>query len=218
MAVSGYPNMENIPPAQNYTAPPRVAVPPLYHHPQQHHRSQQPDQQLSAYSSLSPNYPPPTSPNLSAVYPQARSNNRAAPLSPVPPASSWSNGTNGAATVGIRPMTSSSPAGGRSSGPNAALFRPLVLEQGTWYSVFISSNEGGPADFSVQLASWGKKLEQLMADINSCELRPLGPGAVQAGAACLARYTVDSTIYRAVILQRAESVKVFDNYLPVVSL
>jgi hypothetical protein len=107
--------------------------------------------------------------------------------------------------------SSSSPAGGsRTSGggPNAALFRPLGLEPGTWYSVFISSNEGGPADFSLQLASWGKKLEQLMADINSCELRQLGPTAVQAGAACLARYTVDSTIYRAVILQRADTVKV----------
>ena len=108
--------------------------------------------------------------------------------------------------------SASSPAGGsRTSGgggPNAALFRPLGLEPGTWYSVFISSNEGGPADFSLQLASWGKKLEQLMADINSCELRQLGPTAVQAGAACLARYTVDSTIYRAVILQRADTVKV----------
>ncbi len=105
--------------------------------------------------------------------------------------------------------SSSSSAGSRTSGgPNAALFRPLGLEPGTWYSVFISSNEGGPADFSLQLASWGKKLEQLMADINSCELRQLGPTAVQAGAACLARYTVDSTIYRAVILQRADTVKV----------
>jgi hypothetical protein len=65
MAVSGYPNMENIPPAQNYTAPPRVAVPPLYHHQpqqqqQQQQRPQQQQQQLSAFSSsLSPNYPPP---------------------------------------------------------------------------------------------------------------------------------------------------------------
>jgi hypothetical protein len=66
MAVSGYPNMENIPPAQNYTAPPRVAVPPLYHQPQQQQQQrpqqQQPlsqQQQLAAFSSLSPNYPPP---------------------------------------------------------------------------------------------------------------------------------------------------------------
>jgi hypothetical protein len=67
MAVSGYPNMENIPPAQNYTAPPRVAVPPLYHQPQQQQQQQRPhqqqqqsqQQQLSAFSSLSPNYPPP---------------------------------------------------------------------------------------------------------------------------------------------------------------
>jgi hypothetical protein len=66
MAVSGYPNMENIPPAQNYTAPPRVAVPPLYHHKpqqqQQQQRPQQQQQQMAAVSSLSPNYPPPRQP------------------------------------------------------------------------------------------------------------------------------------------------------------
>jgi hypothetical protein len=98
--------------------------------------------------------------------------------------------------------------GGRNSGPHAVLFRPRSLEMGSWYSVYISANEAGPADFSLQLASLSSNLEAVMADINSCQLRPLAASAVQAGVACLARYSVDSTIYRAVILQRAENVKV----------
>ena len=219
MAVSGYPNMENIPPAQDYSAPPRVAVPPLLHHPQQ--------QQSPAYSHrqqpLSPNYPPPVSPNSTAaatVYPQPRvlSGGRGPALSPGPPvaaATAWSNGTNGASDY----QTTSShqpppPSSGRplvrngGGGPHATLFRPMVLETRTWYSVFISANEAGPADFSLQLASLSQQLETVMADINSCQLRPLAATAVQVGVACLARYSADSTIYRAVILQRAETVKV----------
>ena len=37
---------------------------------------------------------------------------------------------------------------------------------------------------------------------NRTPLRPLPPGAVQAGVACLARYTRDHTVYRAVVLKR----------------
>jgi hypothetical protein len=230
MAVSGYPNMENIPPAQNYTAPPRVAVPPLQH---QQHSS-------TTYQPLSPNYPPPVSPNLSAaVFPQQRTgvaaSSRSA-LSPIPPTrTTWSNGTNGATNAQAfgsteRPVASplqpraihQSTAGGRSvgtaqttppssaggGGPHSTLFRPMVLETKTWYNVYISANEAGPADFSIQLASLSQQLEAVMADINSCQLRPLAGAAVQVGTACLARYSVDNTIYRAVILQRADTVKV----------
>lgn len=87
MAVSGYPNMENIPPAHNYTAPPRVVVPPL-----------QQQQNYSPVQSLSPNYPPPVSPNLAAVFPQPRAAavaggrpvmNSAGPSGPL---ETWSNG------------------------------------------------------------------------------------------------------------------------------
>jgi Tudor domain len=235
MAVSGYPNMENIPPAQNYTAPPRVAVPPL-----QHHHQPSP----AAYQPLSPNYPPPVSPNLAAaatVFPQQRTAaGGRPPVSPVPSsATGWSNGTNGANNAHTfsseRPVASpmlpraihqstaagagsrsgvaaaaqpAPPSPSSSGGPHATLFRPLLLETKTWYNVYISANEAGPADFSIQLANLSQQLEAVMADINSCPLRPLAAPAVQVGLACLARYSVDNTIYRAVILQRADTVKV----------
>ena len=112
MAVSGYPNMENIPPAQNYTAPPRVVVPPLqqhHHHHLHHHQPSGGGYTATSHRQqppLSPNYPPPATPAAAAtVFPQPRnaaiagSGRVPSTLSPGPPPSSsameWSNGNNG---------------------------------------------------------------------------------------------------------------------------
>ena len=93
--------------------------------------------------------------------------------------------------------------------PRTTMFRPMHLETGKWYSVYLSSTEGGPADFCIQLESLSKKLEDVMEAVNSTPLRPLPPPAIQAGVPCLARYTLDNTIYRAVVLKRDTLAKVY---------
>ena len=93
--------------------------------------------------------------------------------------------------------------------PRTTMFRPMHLETGKWYTVYLSSTEGGPADFCVQLESLSKRLEEVMEVVNSTSLRPLPPQAIQAGVPCLARYTMDNTIYRAVVLKRDSLAKVY---------
>jgi len=158
MAVSGLPNIDSIPPAQNYVQPQQSIFPPTRAPP-------------------SPNYPPP----LSVIVP------------PMPPPH-----------LAPPPQFLSAP-----PVPRTTLFRPMHLETGKWYPVYLSSTEGGPADFCVQLESLSKRLEEVMEAVNSTSLRPLPPPAIQAGVPCLARYTLDNTIYRAVVLKRDSLAKVY---------
>jgi len=159
MAVSGLPQIDSLPPAQNYvqTSPPNIFP--------------------SSRAPPSPNYPPP----LSVIVP------------PMPPPN-----------IGTPHQFLSAP-----PMPRTTLFRPMHLETGKWYSVYLSSTEGGPADFCVQLDSLSKKLDDVMKAINCISLRQLPPPAIQAGVPCLARYTQDKTIYRAVVLKRDKMAKVY---------
>ena len=86
--------------------------------------------------------------------------------------------------------------------------QPLNLETGTWYTAYISAVEDGPGLFSLQLDSLTKKLETVMTGINSQPLQGLvasssrgAPASrLEDGTFCLARYSADDNIYRAVII------------------
>ena len=93
--------------------------------------------------------------------------------------------------------------------PPSVIFRPMHLETGQWYPVYLSSTEGGPGDFCIQLESLNKKLEEVMVAANSTTLRPVPAHSIQAGVPCLARYSLDNTIYRAVVLKKDSSAKVY---------
>ena len=145
MAVSGLPNIDFLPPAQNYVQPQVERVRPG---------------QGGVYQ---PDLPP-----LSV---------RVNPLPPQPPPS--------------------------------VIFRPMHLETGQWYPVYLSSTEGGPGDFCVQLASLATKLEEVMVAANKTKLTAIPSGNIQAGVPCLARYSLDNTVYRAVVLKKDSSAKVY---------
>ena len=85
----------------------------------------------------------------------------------------------------------------------------MHLETGQWYPVYLSSTEGGPADFCIQLESHNKRLEEVMRSANNTPLRPIPAQNIQAGVPCLARYSLDNTIYRAVVLKKDSSAKVY---------
>ena len=93
--------------------------------------------------------------------------------------------------------------------PPSVIFRPMHLESGQWYPVYLSSTEGGPGDFCIQLASLASKLEEVMVAANNTKLTPIPPGNIQAGVPCLARYSMDNTVYRAVVLKKDSSAKVY---------
>ena len=93
--------------------------------------------------------------------------------------------------------------------PPSVIFRPMHLETGQWYPVYLSSTEGGPGDFCVQLESHSKRLEEVMVAANNTQLRPIPAQSIQAGVPCLARYSLDNTIYRAVVLKKDSSAKVY---------
>ena len=93
--------------------------------------------------------------------------------------------------------------------PPSVIFRPMHLESGQWYPVYLSSTEGGPGDFCIQLASLASKLEEVMVAANNTKLSPIPPGNIQAGVPCLARYSMDNTVYRAVVLKKDSSAKVY---------
>lgn len=235
MAVSGYPSMDNIPPADNYT-PPQLAVPPMIHHQQQQsHQQQHHSKQLDVVGDRgggvgymgppSPNYPPPSTPGP-AVSPRPGSGQSQHPQPHPHPhhhqhhqlqqqfnsqqvSNSWSDGTNGRATFDSShsPIHSNATSQGFGSN-NSVLLRGLTLETGTWYPVYISAIDQGPSLFHIQLESLTKKLESLMNSINSIQLKQLPNSQLEAGMPCLARYSVDNSIYRAVILQVSDNVKV----------
>ena len=93
--------------------------------------------------------------------------------------------------------------------PPSVIFRPMHLETGQWYPIYLSSTEGGPGDFCIQLESLSKKLEEVMMAANKTTLRPIPSHSIQAGVPCLARYSLDNTIYRAVVLKKDSSAKVY---------
>ena len=160
MAVSGLPNIDFLPPAQNYVQP---QVPPV--------RAGQGREGGFQGGPRSPHYPPP----LSVRVP------------PLPPPASV-----------LQPQQ-----------PPSVIFRPMHLESGQWYPVYLSSTEGGPGDFCIQLASLAGKLEEVMLAANNTKLCPIPPGNIQAGVPCLARYSMDNTVYRAVVLKKDSSAKVY---------
>ena len=147
MAVSGLPNIDFLPPAQNYVQP--------------------------------------------KVAPVRAGQSRSSVYQPAPPPLS----------VRVTPLPAQPP--------SSVIFRPMQLETGQWYPVYLSSTEGGPGDFCVQLASLASKLEEVMVDANKTKLTPIPAGNIQAGVPCLARYSLDNTIYRAVVLKKDSSAKVY---------
>jgi len=160
MAISGYPNMDNIPPADTSgLSPPQVSVSPQF-----------------GGGQSSSSYPP------TAVSPH---NSQAS--------SGWSSGKQ-------RIPSNFSPTQGFSSA-----YRPLTLETGTWYPVFISFVEDGPTCFTLQLETLSKKLEEIMTGINNIKLARLPRTQLTAGSPCLARYSLDKSIYRAVILNTLDN-------------
>lgn len=66
------------------------------------------------------------------------------------------------------------------------------------HQVYVSYVDDGPYMFSIQLKSSEQKMEQMMADIANSPLQPLSRKAA-LGMACLARYSADKNIYRAVV-------------------
>ncbi|KAG4076949.1 hypothetical protein HA402_015936 [Bradysia odoriphaga] len=66
------------------------------------------------------------------------------------------------------------------------------------HHVYVSHVDDGPYIFSVQLKSSERNMEQMMASIATCPLQPLSRKPA-LGMACLARYSADNQIYRAVI-------------------
>ena len=119
MAVSGLPNIDFLPPAQNYVQPQTRAPAPY---------------QASAQAGSGGHYPPPL----------------AVRVPPLPP-----------------------PEYQPSQPPPSVIFRPMHLEIGQWYPVYLSSTEGGPGDFCIQLESLSKKLEEVMMAANNTQLRPI---------------------------------------------
>ena len=57
------------------------------------------------------------------------------------------------------------------------------------------------------LESLTTKLESVMSGINSIPLNPLPRAQIEPGTLCLARYSVDNTIYRAVVLNTSDRAK-----------
>ncbi|XP_037035912.1 maternal protein tudor-like [Bradysia coprophila] len=66
------------------------------------------------------------------------------------------------------------------------------------HHVYVSHVDDGPYIFSVQLKSSERNMEQMMASIATCPLQQLSRKPA-LGMACLARFSVDNQIYRAVI-------------------
>lgn len=67
------------------------------------------------------------------------------------------------------------------------------------YSVYCSYIENGPNLFSVQLKSSEEDLDQMMSDLSNIPLKNLSQKP-QLGMACIARYSEDKLLYRAVIM------------------
>jgi len=105
-----------------------------------------------------------------------------------------------------QPMGRGSLVPGRSSGPNqdrTARFRPMQLEENEWHDVVLSSTDGGPADFCIQLKSSSKRLEDVMEAISKrSSLIPMNSNEIESGKPCLAMSKSDGAIYRAVILKK----------------
>lgn len=66
------------------------------------------------------------------------------------------------------------------------------------HQVYVSNIDDGPYMFSVQLKSSEQRMEQMMSAIANCQLKELSRKPA-LGMACLARYSGDNNIYRAVI-------------------
>lgn len=82
--------------------------------------------------------------------------------------------------------------------PTPAL-RSNTLMVGSTHSVYVSYIEDGPSLFSVHLKSNEHELDQLMADLGNLPLTNLCEKPT-IGMACIARYSEDKNLYRAVIM------------------
>ncbi|XP_058119702.1 maternal protein tudor [Anopheles ziemanni] len=88
---------------------------------------------------------------------------------------------------------------GRASTPtNGLTFNATTLSVGTLYEVNVSYVQNGPKQFMVQLRSTEHTLKQMMAALSRVPLRPMNR-KLQLGMACLARFSKNFTIYRALI-------------------
>ncbi|XP_049283838.1 maternal protein tudor [Anopheles funestus] len=103
----------------------------------------------------------------------------------------------------LRTPTSGSHASGagRSSAtfsPGSLTFNASTLTIGSLYEVTVSYVQNGPKQFMVQLRSSEVALKQMMGALARVPLRSINR-KLQLGMACLARYTHNHTIYRALI-------------------
>jgi len=184
-AVAGYPNMEAVPPAENFSAaadssfsPPQMAVMPMVH------------QRSSGHQVVSPT-----------------SSNFAPPISTMAhhdlnyQTHSWSDGVDGVSDA----QENSSYSDDHHYQQFHHSGRSITLDTGTWYPITISSVEQGPPYFFIQLESLNDKLDDMMRAINNLKLSQLPRGQIDSGSICLARYSVDQSIYRAIILSRSSN-------------
>lgn len=79
-----------------------------------------------------------------------------------------------------------------------ATFKSNTLTVGNVYNVCCSFVENGPCLFSVQLMSEQSKLTDMMTRIESVKLKPFSEKPI-LGTACIARYSEDGQLYRALI-------------------
>ncbi|XP_050078939.1 maternal protein tudor [Anopheles maculipalpis] len=91
---------------------------------------------------------------------------------------------------------------GRSNGgtfsPGSLTFNASTLTVGSLYEVTVSYVQNGPKQFMVQLRSAEPTLKQMMGALTRVPLRSINRN-LQLGMACLARYTPNHTVYRALI-------------------
>ncbi|XP_035907170.1 maternal protein tudor [Anopheles stephensi] len=93
------------------------------------------------------------------------------------------------------------PGVGRSNGtfsPGSLTFNASTLTVGSMYDVTVSYVQNGPKQFMVQMRSMEPTLKQMMGALARVPLRSINR-KLQLGMACLARYSHNHTVYRALI-------------------
>lgn len=98
----------------------------------------------------------------------------------------------------ISPMSSASSTSSSSKRTTLATFKTNTLIVGNVYDVYVSYVENGPCLFSVQLAEAQDDLTVMMTKIEKMPLKNLSEKPM-LGSACIARYSEDGQLYRALI-------------------
>lgn len=95
--------------------------------------------------------------------------------------------------------SSRTPTANRPEGYNIPSFKSNTLMVGSRHEVYCSYIEDGPKLFSIHLKSNEQDLDQMMFSLGNCPLVHLADKP-SLGMACVARYSEDNNLYRAVIM------------------